>query len=304
MERAMRRELPRVRFGRVHAHAISRDDAIDLIVARARNGLGGFVLTPNVDHIAVAQRSPALAEAYRRSFLSLADGMPMVLVSRLLGLPLQTKVSGSDMFEPLLARCAEERLPVFFFGSTAASCERAIAELARRYPTIEITGYDDSYFDVDADPTAAVQALHRARASGARIVICSLPPTKQVLLSQLMWEYAPAVGVATGGALGFFVGDVKRAPLWVSRMSFEWLWRLVHEPARLWRRYLIEDIAALPVLAAMAVKRLLGRPLADVDVIETAISPVHLEPAPIAPVPVLRSAPAGLNNGTLDTIAS
>ena len=81
-----------------------------------------------------------------------------------------------------------------------------------RYPDIEITGYDDSMFDPERDPATAVHALHRARASGARIIICSLPPAKQVLLSQFMWEYAPAVGVATGGALGFFVGDVKRAP--------------------------------------------------------------------------------------------
>jgi len=270
MERAVQRELPRVRFGRIHAHAVEKAEAIELIVARARGGLGGFVLTPNVDHIAIAQHSPALVDAYRRSFLSLPDGMPMVLAARFLGLPLRSKVSGSDVFEPLLARCAEEGLPVFFLGSTADSCERAILTLKDRYPTIEITGYDDSMFDPEHDPQTAIHALHRARASGARIVICSLPPSKQVLLSQFMWEYAPAVGVATGGALGFFVGDVKRAPRWISRLSFEWLWRLSHEPARLWRRYLIEDAAALPVFFHMVLDRLAGRSLSDVDVVEIA----------------------------------
>ena len=235
MERAVQRELSRVRFGRIHAHAVEQDEAIDLIVARARGGLGGFVLTPNVDHIAIAQHSPALVDAYRRSFLSLPDGMPMVLASRLLGLPLRSKVSGSDVFEPLLARCAEEGLPVFFLGSTADTCERAILMLKDRYPDDRDHRLRRLDFDPEHDPATAVQALHRARASGARIIICSLPPAKQVLLSQFMWEYAPAVGVATGGALSFFVGDVKRAPAWVSRLSFEWLWRLVHEPARLWR---------------------------------------------------------------------
>ena len=85
---------------------------------------------------------------------------------------------------------------------------------------------------------------------GARIIICSLPPAKQVLLSQFMWEYAPAVGVATGGALSFFVGDVKRAPRWVSRLSFEWLWRLAARAGAAVARYLVEDVAALPVFAA------------------------------------------------------
>lgn len=285
MERAVQRELPRVRVGRIHAHAVERDEAIDLIVARAQGGLGGFVLTPNVDHVAIAQHSPALVDAYRRSFLSLADGMPIVLASRLLRLPLRTKVSGSDVFEPLLARCAAERLPVFFLGSTGDSCERAMLTLKDRYPDIEITGYDDSVFDPEHDPATAVHALHRARASGARIIICSLPPTKQVLLSQFMWEYAPAVGVATGGALGFFVGDVKRAPAWVSRLSFEWLWRLVHEPARLWKRYLIEDVAALPVFAHMVLDRLAGRSLADVDVVE--ITGLRTTP-PVPPEPQQR----------------
>jgi N-acetylglucosaminyldiphosphoundecaprenol N-acetyl-beta-D-mannosaminyltransferase len=284
MQRAVQRQLPRVRFGRIHAHAIERSEAIDLIVARARGGLGGFVLTPNVDHVAIAQHSPALVDAYRRSFLSLADGMPMVLASRLLRLPLRSKVSGSDVFEPLLARCASEGLAVFLLGSTADSCERAILTLKHRYPEIEITGYDDSVFDPERDPATVVSALHRARASGARIIICSLPPAKQVLLSQFMWEYAPAVGVATGGALGFFVGDVKRAPAWVSRLSFEWLWRLLHEPARLWRRYLIEDIAAFPVFLRLVFDRLMKRPLVDVDVIDITglrtTPPVPPEPQP------------------------
>jgi N-acetylglucosaminyldiphosphoundecaprenol N-acetyl-beta-D-mannosaminyltransferase len=279
MERATQRELSRVRFGRVHAHAVTPEEAIDLIVARAHGGLGGFVMTPNVDHIAIAERSPGMVDAYRRSFLSLADGMPMVLASRALGLPLRLKVSGSDVFEPLLARCADEGLPVFFLGSTSELNERAILMLKDRYPHIEITGYDDSYFDPDGDLDGAAHVLHRARASGARVIICSLPPAKQVLLSQLMWEYAPAVGVATGGALSFFVGDVKRAPAWVSRMSFEWLWRLAHEPARLWRRYLVEDIAALPVFVRMVVRRLTGRRLTRADIVLLREPTVHVVPA-------------------------
>ncbi len=234
--------------------------------------MGGFVLTPNVDHIAMAQRSPSLVAAYRRCFLSLPDGMPLLMIARLLRLPVPEKVSGSDIFEPLLARCAREGLPVFFLGSTAESCERATLLLKDRYPEIEITGYDDSFFDPESDSDTAVRALHRARASGARVIICSLPPAKQVLLSEFMWEYAPAVGVATGGALSFLVGDVKRAPSWVSRSGFEWLYRLIQEPRRLWRRYLVEDAAAFPVFASMLVQRLMGRSLSEPDQVLEALS--------------------------------
>jgi N-acetylglucosaminyldiphosphoundecaprenol N-acetyl-beta-D-mannosaminyltransferase len=265
MERATSRGLPCVRFGRVHAHGVGPEEAIDLIVARAASGLGGFVLTPNVDHIAMAQRSPALEDAYRRCFLALPDGMPLLMAARLLRLPLPAKVSGSDIFEPLLARCAREGLPIFFLGSTGESCERTILLLKERYPEIEITGYDDSEFDPAGDSANAVSAFHRARASGARVIICSLPPAKQVILSEYMWEYAPAVGVATGGALSFFVGDIKRAPSWISRSGFEWLYRLAQEPRRLWRRYLVEDFGAFPVFVSMVLHRLMGRSLTGAD---------------------------------------
>ena len=93
--------------------------------------------------------------------------------------------------------------------------------------------------------------------------------------------------MATGGALSFFVGDIERAPEWVSRLSFEWLWRLVHEPARLWRRYLIEDIAALPVFAGMVLKRMVGSPLSEPELVlrsdpkRRSLRSRHTTPEPI-----------------------
>ncbi|HEY1333428.1 MAG TPA: WecB/TagA/CpsF family glycosyltransferase, partial [Myxococcaceae bacterium] len=265
MQRATKRELRRIRYGRVFAHGVEHDEAIDLIVARAKSGLGGFVLTPNVDHIALARREPAMSEAYENCFLSLADGMPLVAICRLLRLPLHHKVSGSDLLVPLLERCADDGLPIFFFGGSWEVCDRAQRMLKERYPHIEITGHDSSDFDSHGNLQNAIDALHRARASGARIIICSLPPAKQVLLDQLMWEYAPAVGVATGGALSFFVGDVKRAPRWVSKCGLEWLYRLIQEPSRLWHRYLVEDLGALPAFMAMVLRRMTGRALTERD---------------------------------------
>jgi hypothetical protein len=86
-----------------------------------------------------------------------------------------------------------------------------------------------------------------------------------------MWEYAPAVGVATGGALSFFVGEVKRAPRWVSKSGLEWMYRLIQEPQRLWRRYLIEDLGAMPVFVGMVWRRLTGRSLTEPDAALTAL---------------------------------
>ena len=254
-------EIEVVQFGPVRAHAVSMPEAIELIAERARGDDGGFVLTPNLDHIAIALETPEMVEAYDRAFLSLADGAPLVAVSRLLRLPLRDKVSGSDLFEPLMARCARERLPVYFLGATASACEATTRKLRAAHPDIEIAGYDASVFDLDGNPAAVIEALHGARASGARLVLVCLPPRKQLLLARFEEEYRPAVGVGAGSSLSFYAGEVRRAPRWVSRLGGEWLYRLFREPRRLWRRYLVEDLVALPVLAGMILDRLRGRPL-------------------------------------------
>ena len=249
-----------VDFGPVPVHAVSMAEAIDLIAERAQSGEGGFVLTPNLDHLSAATRNPEFAAAYRRCFLSLADGAPLVFLSRLLGLPVRHKVSGSDLLGPLLARCAADGLPVFFLGATATACEAAGRKLKESHPAIRLAGHDSSFFDLDRNPEQVVAALHRARDSGARLIVVCLPPAKQLLLHRFEAEYRPAVGIGAGSALSFYVGELKRAPTWMSRHGLEWLYRLVQEPGRLWRRYLVEPVWAIPVVAGMAGRTLLGKP--------------------------------------------
>jgi N-acetylglucosaminyldiphosphoundecaprenol N-acetyl-beta-D-mannosaminyltransferase len=253
------REVAIVDFGPVPAHAVSLHEALDIIAERAARGEGGFVLTPNVDHISMAVRSAEFAAAYRRCFLSLADGMPLVLVSRLLRLPLREKVSGSDLFEPLMARCARDGLPVFFLGATPEACDAGTRKLQAAYPALRITGHDASRFDLEGDPAHALSVLHRARDLGTRVIVVCLPAAKQMMLCRFEQEYRPALGIGAGASLSFYVGEVRRSPAWMSRSGLEWLYRLSSEPRRLWRRYLVDAAWTVPVLVRMAVDRLAGR---------------------------------------------
>ena len=103
--------------------------------------------------------------------------------------------------------------------------------------------------------------MGQARDSGARVVVVFLPPRKQLMLSFFEDQYRPAVGIGAGSTLAFYAGVTRRAPPMVSRLGLEWLYRLAQEPGRLWRRYLIEDLPALAVLARMVGDRLRGRSL-------------------------------------------
>jgi len=254
------REVAVVDFGLVPAHAVTAAEALDIIVERAARGEGGFVLTPNVDHISMSARDSSVASAYGGCFLSLADGMPLVALSRLLGLPLRHKVSGSDLFAPLVGRCARENVPVFFVGATAAACEAAARKLRRDHPALVVAGYDSSEFDLETDPAHARAVLRAARDAGARLLLVCLPPRKQfAMLSRFQEDYWPAVAVGVGSALAFYVGEVSRAPAWMSSAGLEWLYRLWREPRRLWRRYLVQPVWAVPVFARMVFERMAGR---------------------------------------------
>jgi N-acetylglucosaminyldiphosphoundecaprenol N-acetyl-beta-D-mannosaminyltransferase len=258
---AVDQAIAAVRFGPLRAHAVGLQAAVDLISRRAASGAGGFVLTPNVDHLAQARRNPELRAAYERAFLSLVDGMPLLLVSRLLRLPIREKVSGSDLFEPLMARCARDHLPVFFIGASDGTCRRATERLRRSHPGIVVAGHDSSFFDLEADGGAAQAALRRARELGARVVLACVPVAKQLMLYRYEEDYRPAVGIGAGAALAFYAGDVRRAPPVLSRVGLEWLYRLAQEPRRLWRRYLVDDSAAVPILLRMVLDRVRGRRL-------------------------------------------
>ncbi len=185
-----------VRYGNVRAHAVSRDEALELIALRALGGEGGFVLTPNLEHVARSQTNREIADACQRSFLCLADGAPLVYLSRLLRLPVREKVSGSDLFEPLMGRCAREGLPVFFLGATAEACETASRRLRARFPSLRVAGYDSSIFDLDRDPEQAATALRRARDCGARVIVGCLPTAKVLMLHRFEG------GVSARGRIG------------------------------------------------------------------------------------------------------
>jgi N-acetylglucosaminyldiphosphoundecaprenol N-acetyl-beta-D-mannosaminyltransferase len=121
----------RVRFGRVWIDSVTADGALDEIERLVAAGEGGYVFTPNVDHVVLAERNPAFREAYAGVSLSLADGQPLVWASSLVGERLPEKVSGSDLIWPLLRRAAARRFRVYFLGGRPGAA-RAVADKAER----------------------------------------------------------------------------------------------------------------------------------------------------------------------------
>jgi N-acetylglucosaminyldiphosphoundecaprenol N-acetyl-beta-D-mannosaminyltransferase len=241
--------FPRVPFGRIYAHAVRQDEAIESIMQKVNEGNGGFVVTPNVDHVCIAETDPELRAAYRDAFLSLPDGQPLLWMAKGYGTPLPAKVSGSDLIGPLLAESARLGKTVFFLGSSEASCAEAARRLAESMPTLRLLGWECPRFEPFSENLEELfGAFETIRAAKPDIVLFAFGNPKQ---EYAMWryqdQYFPAVGLGVGASIDFLAGSVERAPQWMSAAGLEWLFRLTQEPGRLWRRYLVRDRAILGI---------------------------------------------------------
>ena len=233
--------VDRVLIGAVEVDRLSFVDALDAIEALVLRREGGAVFTPNADHVVLADENPAFRDSYAAATLSLADGMPLLWGARLLGRPLPEKISGSDLVVPLLERAARLKWRVYLLGAGPGVAEKAAA-LLRASPGVDIVGVDAPFLH---DPLSAAERapiVDKIRAVAPDLLLVAFgAPKQELFIHAARAELGPLVALGVGASLDFIAGNVARAPRWMSEHGLEWLYRLVREPRRLWRRYLLRD---------------------------------------------------------------
>jgi N-acetylglucosaminyldiphosphoundecaprenol N-acetyl-beta-D-mannosaminyltransferase len=245
----------RIRVGALELDALSMPEAIDAIVRLVREGRGGTVFTPNVDHIVQAEHDTAFREAYGRTTLSLVDGTPVLWAARLLGTPLPEKLSGSDMFDPLIERAAREGFRVVLLGGGTGVAEKAAENLRQRLPALQIVDTLAPRLGLTAtdEERACVERLVQAKAD--LIFVCLGAPKQELFSDRNRQVLAPAVLIGFGAAVDFAAGTIPRAPGWMSRAGLEWAFRLGREPRRLAARYLLRDPEFFKIVARQRLSR-------------------------------------------------
>ena len=246
-----RMPVQRQLFG-LHVDALSLDDVVrraDAAVRSRRRLLIGVVNAAKIVHL----RSDALL---RESLLAcdvvLADGQSVVWASRLLGQPLPERVAGIDLFEQLLALADRDHRSVYLLGARPSVLRAVEERIADQWPGVLVAGSRDGYFDDSAtDEVAAAIA-----ASGADMLFIGMTsPKKEIFLG----THGDSLGVpvlhGVGGAFDVVGGVTKRAPQRWQRWGLEWLYRVVQEPGRLWRRYLTTNTAFLILLVRERIRR-------------------------------------------------
>lgn len=226
---------------------------VDQTVARIRHACGTrerlFLSTANVNFVVHAQRDPAFRQSLLDSDLCVADGAPIVWISRLLGRPLPERVAGADVFEALRRGSGSIPVSVYFFGGPPGAAQLACEVLDREGGGVRCVGFECPGFG-DVTSMSQPDTIARINAASPDFVVVALGAIKgQAWIQANRMHLKAPVLCHLGAVVNFVAGNVVRAPRWVARSGFEWLWRVGQEPA-LARRYLGDSFALLRLLAA------------------------------------------------------
>lgn len=215
-----------------------------------------MVMTINASHLCMMRHDPELAAACRSGQLTVADGMSVVWALRASGQPIPERVAGIDLMTRLLEAAAANDLSVYFLGARQEVVSR-LAEICRkRHPKLKIAGLRNGYFK----PNDHLAIVDEIRASGAHMLFVGMPsPFKETWCETHRERLNVPVIMGVGGSFDVLAGYVRRAPRWVQVTGFEWFWRLLMEPRKLWKRYLTTNSEFVWLAGREIVARRLGR---------------------------------------------
>lgn len=237
---------------------LTERQVVEHIITASRQGVGGWVATPNVDICRLTRRDPALHTMVADASLIVPDGMPLVWAARLRGDPLPERVAGGSLIFSLSEAAARDGRSVYFLGGAEGVPQRAGEELRRRYPGLVVAGADAPPVGFDADPRAVEGVRDRLAAAAPDIVYVGMGfPRQERLITHLLPSFPATWFLGCGAAIPYAAKVLPRPPLWMRRSGLAWLFRLANEPQRLFKRYLVHDLPfAVGLLASSAVQRL------------------------------------------------
>ena len=200
--------------------------AMGYIAARSRCR----VVTPNAEFALEAKKNPRFLKILNTSQLVLADGISVVLASKIIGDPMQGRVTGVGFAQALAAAMAKEGKSIYLLGAKPGVAEQAAEKLLETYPGLKIAGTHDGYFKEEGPVVDAINA-----AKPDALLVCLGAPKQEYFMEEHDSELEVPVMAGLGGSMDVLAGNVQRAPEFFQKYGLEWLYRLCKEPKR-WKR--------------------------------------------------------------------
>lgn len=225
---------------------VKAQELLDLLMEDLRACRRASVLFLNVDVVIKLEKDSDLAHIVQEAEYVLADGMPLIWISRLFKTPLKEKVSGSDFIPMLCERAAREKKRIFLAGGGGDTAAQAKEKLEQQYPGIRIVGTYAPPFGFETKQEE-INRMNQAilDAKPDILIVCLGCPKQEKYIYGNREKYQVPLSVCAGATIDFLAGNVKRCPSWMSRCGLEWFYRFLQEPRRLFKRYFIDDMKIL-----------------------------------------------------------
>ena len=229
--------MRRIEFLGCPMDVATMDETVNIIAEKVEKKEFTQHVVVNVAKVVNMRKDPVLDNSVRTCDIINIDGMGVVLGSRVLGHDVPERVAGVDLFHRLLQMSAERGFTVFLLGAKEDVVSEAHRRVEKLYPDLKVAGHHHGYF-WDDEPAV----VNKIRESGARLLFVAITsPKKENFINQWKDELSVDFVMGVGGTFDVVAGKVKRAPLWMQKYGLEWLYRVIQEPRRMWKRYLVTN---------------------------------------------------------------
>lgn len=241
--------MPRIPFLNAYIDNVTEKEALEKVEAILRVGEPAYLVTPNIDHFVRLETDSRFRDIYKNASLILTDGMPLVFLSKLTSDPIKEKISGSDFYYSVCEMCEKKGFSIFLFGAGPGVAEQAANKTLLQYPCLKIAGHYSPPFGFESNRKQLESALNIINEASPDVLVVALgSPKQEYFISKYFMHYNATLSLGLGATLDFVAGRVKRAPLWMQNCGLEWLYRLLKEPRRLAKRYLVDDTKIIPII--------------------------------------------------------
>lgn len=232
------KDIPHIHLFDTPIHKLTMQQTLGLIDEAIQEKKQIHHVVVNAAKLVNMRQNEALRQSVVESNIINADGQAVVWASRALGVPLPERVAGVDLMQNLVELAYQKKYKIFFFGAKEEVVKEVVNRYSNQYSADIIAGYRNGYYTKEEEPEIARQI----GASGAHISFVAITsPKKEIFLNTYKSVIQIPFIMGVGGSFDVVSGKTKRAPVWMQNAGLEWFYRVLQEPRRMWKRYLVTN---------------------------------------------------------------
>ena len=230
------KENKRIRILDTNIDVLDMKDTVNIVEEYVKNKEPLHLMGVNADKINMMGKNPRLKEIVNNCGIINADGASVVLASKFLKKELPERVAGIDLMQELISLSAQKGYKVYFLGAKQEVVEETAKVLKGKHPALDVVGIRNGYFR-EEDWLSVCDEIKEANPDFVFVGITS--PLKEYIVDFMQKQGLPFVFMGVGGSFDVISGKIPRAPKWMQRCNLEWLFRVIQEPRRLFKRYFV-----------------------------------------------------------------